>query len=122
MANDKLVYGGYVSFPLAPKDVKAVQKLVDQYVTPDDLFSLLVGFAADKWGIKIEPILLEEGNWKVVVYNLVSRKEGDNHAYYISGESDTLLKALCVVRHKVDSLVAANLTDWVPVSLKGEFR
>ena len=122
MANEKLVYGGYVSYPLAPKDVKNVQKLVDQYTTPDDLLSLLVGFAADKWGVKIEPILTGEGSWKVVVYNLTPVLPEDNHAYYISGESDSLLKALCVVRYKADSMKKAELSSWVSAPSKSEYR
>jgi len=121
MASEKLVYGGYVSFPLAPKDVKAVKALCDQYTTMDDLFSLIHGFAEDEWGIKIEP-LQETGGWKVVVYNLVPTLSGDNHAYYVSGESDTLLKALCVVKYKLEQIPTADFSKWVSAPLKGEFR
>jgi len=121
MANEKLVYGGYVSFPLAPKDIKAVKALCDQYVTMDDLFSLIHGFSSASWGIKIEPQQEAEG-WKVVVYNLMPMKEGDIHAYYISGESDTLLKALCVCKYKTEQIPAGDISKWVSAPIKGEFR
>lgn len=121
MANKDMVYGGYVNFPLAPKDVKGVQKLVDQYTTFEDMFSLLNNLAEGGFGQKIEHNL-KDGIWKVVAYNLMPVKEGDNHTYYISGESDTLIKALCVVRYKVDAMLAANLSEWVKDTPKVEFR
>jgi len=81
--NEKLVYGGYVNFPLPPKDIKGIEKLRDQYTTFDDLFSLENGLCEDGYGFKVEHDL-EEGVWKVVAYNMFSLREGDNHAYYIS--------------------------------------
>jgi len=122
MATDeKLVYGGYVNFPLPPKDIKGIQKLVDQYTTADDLFSLINGIAADLYGMKIEHDTKEKV-WKVVIYNLTPISEDDNHAYYISGESDTLIKAFCVVRYKSDSLIGQDLSTWVNNKPKGEYR
>lgn len=121
MPDEKLVYGGYVNYPLAPKDVKNVQKYVDQYSTPDDLLALLLHLCTERWGCKIEGNS-EAGQWKAVIYNRVSLTEGDNHAYYISGESDTLLKALVVVRYKLDTLPLNNLSSWVSTKSKSEFR
>lgn len=119
--DEKLVYGGYVNFPLPPKDIKGIEKLVAQYVTADDLFSLQNGLCEDGWGFKVEHDL-RDSVWKVVVYNLLPTRDGDNHAYYISGESDTLIKAFCVVRYKVDSLKGLDLSTWVSTKPKGEYR
>lgn len=121
MTEPKLVYGGYVNFPLAPKDVKNVQKMADEYTTADDLSSLLAYICTEKWGIKIEGDEAAK-SWKAVVYNRVSLIEGDNHAYYISGESDTLLKALVVIRYKLEALKGENLATWITNKPKEEFR
>jgi len=123
MANgEKLVYGGYVNYPLAPKDIKQIKALQETYSTPDSLLSLIQGFAADGYGLKIEPVVAELGAWKVVVYNLTPVKEDDNHTYYISGESTSLCGALCVARHKVSSMIKADLSSWVSAPLKQEYR
>jgi len=121
MSDQKLVYGGYVSFPLAPKDVKNVQKLVDQYTEDADISVLLSWFATNFYGIKIEnkPFTSE---WRVVGYNLLPIKPEDNHAYYISGESDTLIKALIVTRYKIEGMISAGLDQWVKDVAKTEFR
>jgi len=121
MASEKLVYGGYVSFPLAPKDIKAVKALCDQYTTPDDLMSMVMSFGIGSWGLKVEPLQETEG-WKAVAYNLVQLNDADNHAYYVSGESDTLLKALCVVKYKLEQIPHNDFSKWVSAPLKGEFR
>ncbi len=121
MPVDKLVYGGYVSFPLAPKDIKNVQKMVDQYTTPDDFFSLVAWFAQGRFGFKLE---CKPGTdeWRCVAYNLSPIKDGDNHTYYISGESDTFLKAVIVTRYKSEGMVNAGLDQWVKDVAKTEFR
>lgn len=118
-----LKYGGYVSYPLAPKDIKNISSRLEKYVTPDDLLSLLLGSARDDYGIKIEPTQDEKGSgWKVVLYNLSPIREGDEHSYYISGESDTLLKALVVATYKRDQ-VGGNIADFISTKLpKTEFR
>lgn len=121
MANDKMIYGGYVSFPLAPKDVKNVQRMVDQYTTADDLQSLLTWFSANNLGIKIENHS-GSAEWKCVSYNLVSVKEGDNHIYYISGESDTLMKCLIVARYKYEQMLSSGIETWVKEKQSAEFR
>jgi hypothetical protein len=119
--SEKLVYGGYVNFPLPPKDIKGIEKLRDQYTTFDDLFSLINGLCEESWGFKVEHDL-RDNVWKVVIYNLLPLREGDGHAYYISGESDTLIKAFCVVRYKADALSGQDLSTWVSNKPKGEFR
>jgi hypothetical protein len=117
----KMVYGGYVSYPLAPKDVKNVQKMVDQYTTSDDLQSLLTWFSANNLGIKLEnkPGTAE---WKCVAYNLLAVRDGDNHTYYISGESDTLMKCLIVARYKFEQMISSGIETWVKEQKKSEFR
>jgi hypothetical protein len=119
---EKLVYGGYVNYPLAPKDIKQVKQLQEAYSTPEELLGLILWFASENFGLKIEPMSEPIGNWKVVIYNLSPVKDGDNHSYYISGESDALVKALCVVRHKLSSLVKAELSSWVAAPQKSEYR
>jgi len=110
-----------VSFPLAPQDVKNVQKMVDQYTSPDDLQSLLTWFPANNLGIKIEnkPGTPE---WKCVAYNLLPVKEGDNHVYYISGESDALMKCLVVARYKFEQMLSSGIETWVKEVKAAEFR
>lgn len=121
MEQVKLVYGGYISFPLAPKDTKNVQKLLAEYSTPEDTVALLTYLSTERWGCKIEGNS-DEKSWKAVVYNRVSLTDGDNHAYYISGESDTLLKCLVVVRYKIDVLPLNELSKWTSTKEKVEFR
>lgn len=121
MPENKMVYGGYVSFPLAPKDVKNVQKMVDEYTTSDDLQSLLFWFPANSLGIKIEG-KPSSSEWKCVAYNLSPVKEGDNHVYYISGESDTLIKCLIVARYKFEQMISSGIETWVKERQLAEFR
>lgn len=121
LQENKLVYGGYVSFPLAPKDVKNVQKMVDQYTSGDDLANLLLWFGQNDFGVKVE-VKPTTNEWKCVAYNLLPTKEGDNHVYYISGESDTCIKALIVTRYKVEGMVGSGLDQWVKDVAKSEFR
>lgn len=121
MPNDKMVYGGYVSYPLAPKDVKNVSKMVDQYTTPDDLQSLLTWFPSNSLGVKIEGKPLSS-EWKCVAYNLSPVKPEDNHVYYISGESDTLIKCLIVARYKFEQMLSSGIETWVKEQSKSEFR
>jgi len=111
-----------VNYPLAPKDIKQIKALQEQYQTPDTLLSLIQGFAADGYGMKIEPIADNIGFWKVVVYNLTPVKEGDNHSYYISGESSSLCGALFFVRYKVSSMVRADLANCESAPNKSEYR
>jgi len=110
-----------VSFPLAPKDIKAVKALSEKYTTPDDFVYLLQEFGQESWGLKIEPLQENEG-WKVVAYNLLPLSDGDNHVYYVSGESDTLFKAMCVVSYKLEQIPSNDFSKWVSAPLKGEFR
>lgn len=121
MAEDKMVYGGYVSYPLAPKDVKNVQKMVDQYVTSDDLQSLVTWFPFNSLGLKIEGKPSSD-EWKCVAYNLKPVKEGDNHIYYISGESDSLMKCLLVARYKFEQMLSSGIETWVKLKEAAEFR
>lgn len=121
MVDEKLVYGGYVNYPLAPKDLKNVQAMVDQYTTNDDYVNLVVWFETVNYGFKLEckPFTKE---WRCVSYNLLPVKAGDNHTYYISGESDTPFKALIVTKYKIEAMAKSGLQEWVKSEVKGEFR
>jgi len=117
---EKMKYGGYVSYPLAPKDVKLVRKLVDETITPDDMLSIIHNFCQDEFGVRIEPNEDRSG-WKVVVWNMVPVREGDDHSYYLSGESDSLAKALCVVKYKLGT-IRNDIWNFVSVPSREEFR
>jgi len=118
--SEKMKYGGYVVYPLAPKDVKLVRKLVDETITPDDILSIIHNFCQDEFGVRIEPNEDRTG-WKVVVWNLVPVRDLDIHSYYLSGESDSLAKALCVVKYKLGA-IRDDIWNFVSVPSKEEFR
>lgn len=118
---EKMVYGGYINFPIPPKDAKNIQKLVDENTHETASLEIIQYLVELSFGLKIEQNQ-KEGVWKVVIYNTLQMNATDNHIYYISGESDTLVKALCVVRYKWSVLDGQNLAGWVNNKPTSEFR
>jgi len=118
---ETLKYGGYVNFPLAPADIKKIRSLEAQYVTPEDLLNGAVNLVRSGWGLKFTPGEESDG-FKIVAFNLDRVTPDDEHSYYISGESSTFQKALCVIMYKIDSIPKADFPKWVSSKPRGEYR
>lgn len=118
---EKLKYGGYVNYPLAPKDVKMIEKLLPMYAGADELLAGVIALCTKGWGLKLEPNEENDG-WRVVAYNLDRLTPDDDHVYYVSGESSSLHKAICVIIHKLDQLPRDNFPGFVASKPKGEYR
>lgn len=117
---DKLVYGGYLYFPLAPKDIKGIVALTEKCITPDDLLEMLRDMVQSGFGLKIEQSSDGE-RWKCVTYNLTPVEEGDNHSYFLSGESDSLVGALCTIRYKLSEVSKYGYAQFLSEKSKPKF-
>jgi len=118
---EQVVYGGYVQYPLAPKDIKNITAMLPDFAGAETLFEAFLPLFQSEMGVKIEPSEGLDG-FKVVLYNLTRYPDDDNHAYYISGESDSLAKAFVVALYKFQQCSKEGMSKWVSTKPKGEFR
>ena len=118
---ETLKYGGYLTYPLAPKDIKLIHDLEKHIVTPEDVLNAVVDLARQGFGLRFEPNEDQNG-FKIVAYNLYRVTPDDDHVYYVSGESTSLHKAVCVIVHKLNQLKREDFSKFVSSPLRGEYR
>jgi len=121
MAREQLKFGGYVQYPLAPKDVKAIDAMLPDFDNPEKVLTEMLFLSEADMGIKIES-QDDHAGFKVVLYNQTPFSDEDDHVYYISGESKTLAKALAAAIYKFRQCSKDGLSKWTSVRPKGEYR